>query len=340
MALVETETGFAGRREAGQNDAMKTLRAAVIGTGYLGALHAAKYAACEGVKLVGVADLDRLRAERVAAAHGCRAVRDFRALLGEVDLVSVAVPTHAHHAVARECLAAGVHVLLEKPIARTLQEADALIALAAKRGVHLGVDHLERFNPAFASLARRVGRPLFIEAERLSHFKQRGTDVDVVLDLMIHDIDLVLALVDAEVAALSACGFRVLTDSPDIADARIEFRDGRVATLSASRVSQAPVRKLRAFGHARYGSADLQNARLRLVRRSRGSAILEEERSFPGADALGASIRAFVSAVRCGARPPVPGEAGRNALALALEVRRQIGRRVARLVRSTQAGRR
>ncbi|HXF67369.1 MAG TPA: Gfo/Idh/MocA family oxidoreductase [Burkholderiales bacterium] len=315
---------------------MKTLRAAVIGTGYLGALHAAKYSACRGVKLVGAADLVAARAARVARAHGCRAVRDFRELLREVDLVSVAVPTRAHYAVARECLAAGVHVLLEKPIARTLHEADALIALARSRGVCLGVDHLERFNPAFATLAARVGRPLFIEAERLSHFKQRGTDVDVVLDLMIHDIDLVLALVGSEVASLSACGFRVLTDSPDIADARIEFADGRVASLSASRVSQIPVRKLRAFGRARYGSADLQNARLRLVRRGRGAAIVEEERAFSRADALGASIRAFVAAVRRGRTPPVSGQDGRRALALALEVRRQIGERVARLSRTAR----
>jgi predicted dehydrogenase len=310
---------------------MKTVRAAVIGAGYLGTLHAAKYAACHGVELVGVADLVFTRAGRVAAAHGCRAVRDFRLLLREVDLVSIAVPTRAHYAVAHECLAAGVHVLLEKPITRTLAEADALIALAHSRGVHLGVDHLERFNPAFTVLAGQVARPLFIEAERLSHFKQRGTDVDVVLDLMIHDIDLVLALIGSEVASLSACGFRVLTAFPDIADARIEFADGRVASLSASRVSQVPVRKLRAFGRARYGSADLHNARLRLVRRGRGAAIVEQERAFPGADALGASVRAFVAAVRRGRTPPVSGADGRRALALALEVRRQIGERVVRL---------
>ncbi len=308
---------------------MKELHAAVIGAGYLGSLHAEKYAACDGVKLIGVADVVAARANRIAARHGCRATQDFRELLPAADLVSVAVPSEAHYAVVRDCLAAGVHVLVEKPIARTLEEADSLVAQAASRRICLAVDHLERFNPAFAELRALLARPLFVEAERLAGFQGRGADVDVVLDLMVHDIDLVLAMVPNDIVSVSGCGFKVLTDSVDIANARIEFAGGQVANLSASRVSQAPVRKLRAFGHDLYVSADLHSARLRIVRRPAGAAVVEEECTFPGVDMLGASIRSFIEAVREGRAPDVSGADGRRALALALKIRRMIDARLA-----------
>lgn len=310
---------------------MKKLRAAVIGVGYLGQYHAEKYAACEGLELVGVADIDGARAREIAARHRCRAVTDFRELLPAVDLVSVAVPTAAHYAVARECLAAGVHVLVEKPITRTLEEADTLVALARSRGSCLAVGHLERFNPAFAALSAMLSQPLYLESERLSAFKTRGADADVVLDLMIHDIDLVFALARAEVASVSACGFNVLTDSVDIANARIEFADGMVANLSASRVSQTPVRKLRAFGFDRYVSADLQNAQLRVVRRADDGEVVQEEQAFQDRDALRIVVESFVAAVRENRAPAVSGVDGRRALALALEVRRLVDERRARL---------
>lgn len=310
---------------------MRKLRAAVIGVGNLGRHHAAKYAACDAVELAGVADTLEPRAREVAARYGCRAVRDYRELLSGVDLVSVAVPTDRHYEVARACLEAGVHVLVEKPIARTLEEADALIALAALRGAHLAVGHIERYNPAFAALREMLARPVFIEAERLAQFQPRGTEVDVVLDLMVHDIDLVLSMANSPIAVVSACGFEVITDSIDIASARIEFADGSVANLSASRVSQAAVRKIRAFGRDVYASADLRGPRLKIVRRKDGMQIGAEERVFPDADALRDEIDSFVAAVREGREPAVPGADGRRALALGLEVSRLIAERLARL---------
>jgi predicted dehydrogenase len=309
----------------------KTLRAAVVGVGYLGQFHAEKLAALKGVELVAVADADAARARHVAAKHGCAAHADPLELIAGVDLVSVAVPTELHHAVAHGFLDAGVHVLLEKPIAKTLEEADALVALAKKRGALLAVGHLERFNPAFRALAAAVQKPLFVDCERLSGFKQRGIDVDVVLDLMIHDLDLVLSLAKSELAQVSACGFQVLTDSIDIANVRLEFADGCVANLSASRVSQQPVRKLRAFQHDRYASADLQAGKLRVASRDpRKGGIVEDEDAFDDRDALRAEIANFVDAVRGGRPPLVTGEDGRRALALALEVGRLVRARLER----------
>jgi predicted dehydrogenase len=309
----------------------KQLRAAVVGVGYLGQFHAEKLAALKDVELVAVADADAARARQIAAKHGCEAQADPRALLGEVDLVSIAVPTEHHHEVALAFLDAGVHVLVEKPITRTLEEADALLAAARANGVLLAVGHLERFNPAFRALAATLERPLFIDCERLSGFKQRGIDVDVVLDLMIHDLDLVLSMASSEIGQVSACGFQVMTDSIDIANVRIEFASGCVANLSASRVSQSPVRKLRVFQTDLYASADLQAGKLRVVRRdTRGGAIAEDQSGFDDRDALRAEIENFVAAVRSGRPPLVSGEDGRRALALALEVSRLVRARLER----------
>ena len=289
----------------------KKLRAAVVGVGYLGQFHAEKLAALKDVELVAVADADAARAKHVAAKHGCAAHTDPLELIAGVDLVSIAVPTELHHAVARGFLDAGVHVLVEKPIARTLGEADALVALALKRGALLAVGHLERFNPAFRALAAILERPLFIDCERLSGFKQRGIDVDVVLDLMIHDLDLVLSMARSEIGQVSACGFQVMTDSIDIANVRIEFASGCVANLSASRVSQSPVRKLRVFQTDQYASADLQAGRLRVVRRdARGGAITEDESGFDDRDALRAEIENFVAAVMLKVAPSTSANAG------------------------------
>ena len=309
----------------------KTLRAAVVGVGYLGQFHAEKLAAAPGVELAAVVDADPARAKNIAAKHGCRALTDPGALAGEVDLVSIAVPTEHHHAAALPFLEAGVHVLVEKPIATTLAEADALIAAAKKSRALLAVGHLQRFNPAFRALAAAFAKPLFIDCERLSGFKQRGIDVDVVLDLMIHDLDLVLSLAGSEVAQVSACGFQVLTDSIDIANVRIEFADGCVANLSASRVSQQPVRKLRVFQHDRYASADLQAGKLRIARRdAKQGGIVEDASAYDDRDELRAEIANFVDAVRGGRPPLVAGEDGRRALALALEVGRLVRVRLER----------
>jgi predicted dehydrogenase len=311
--------------------AKKKLRAAVVGVGYLGQFHAEKLAAAPGVELAAVADADPARARAIAAKHGCAAHEDPRALIGAVDLVSIAVPTARHHAVTLPFLEAGVHVLVEKPIATSLEEADAMIAAARKSGALLAVGHLQRFNPAFRALAEAVGKPLYIECERLAGFKSRGIDVDVVLDLMIHDLDLVLSLARGELAQVSACGFQVLTDSIDIASVRLEFADGCVANLSASRVSQQPVRKLRVFQADGYASADLQAGKLRIVRRdARSGGVAEDAADFTDRDELRAEIANFVAAVAGGRAPLVGGEDGRRALALALEVGRLVQARLER----------
>jgi len=307
-----------------------TLRTAAIGVGYMGRFHAQKLAAVEGSGLIAVADADLARAREVASEVGTQPIADFRRLLGQIDAACVAVPTERHHEVVGACLDAGVHVLVEKPLARTVAEADDLLARARAKRLVLQVGHLERFNPAFRALAAEPTPALFIDIERLAPFRSRGTDVDVVLDLMIHDLDLVLALARAEVEGVSACGFRVITDAIDIANARIEFADGSVASVSASRVSQAAVRKLRVFRHDHYVSADLQGHRLRHARRADGG-IEETESSFERVDALRVQTEAFLRAVRQGSAPEVSGEEGRRALALALRVGELVRERLERV---------
>ena len=312
---------------------MTKLRTAVIGVGYMGKFHAEKFAASGDAQLVAVVDADGVRAEQIAGSLGCGHATDYRQLLHRLDAACVAVPTERHHAVVRDCLEAGVHVLVEKPLSRTLEEADSLLELARARGLVLQVGHLQRFNPAFQALAAQGGRPLFIDIERLAPFKARGTDVDVVLDLMIHDLDLVLALAKAPIEQVSASGFRVLTEAIDIANARIEFTDGCIASVSASRVSQSPVRKLRVFRHDAYVSADLQEQRLRHVRKGAEgdtAGIVESEQVFARADELRAQAQAFFQAVRGRTAPLVTGEQGRQALALALQVGRLVEERLAR----------
>jgi predicted dehydrogenase len=319
---------------------MTPLRAAVIGVGYLGRFHAEKLASMHGVRLVAVADVNLERAQAVAAAHGCEAHADHRALLGAVDAVCVVVPTELHHPVTADFLRAGAHVLVEKPIARTLAEADDLIALAAAHRRVLQVGHLQRFNPAFRALERSIGRPIFIETERLSGFKERGVDVDVVLDLMIHDLDLVLAMTKRDPVSVSACGASVMTDSIDLANARLEFADGCVANLSASRASQAAVRKLRAFHAGGYLSADLQAGRLRLVKRgAEPGAMAQEEFTFDERDELRTEIEAFVAAVSGRGPALVSGDEGRRALALALEIGRLVHQRAEHFAAAQEGGR-
>jgi predicted dehydrogenase len=306
------------------------LNVAVIGAGHMGRYHAEKFARCEGVRLAAVVDADPARAAKLAEAYGCAARTDLAGLGGEAQAAVVAVPTDRHYEVTLACLRQGLHVLVEKPIAPTLEQADALIAAAEARGVVLQVGHVERFNKAFRALAARMDRALFVEAERLSGFKQRGAEVDVVLDLMIHDLDLAVALAGAPVAQVSACGFRVLTHDIDIANARIEFANGCVASLSASRVSQAAVRKLRVFQPDEYVSADLQAGKLRYVR-SNGGDIEQTEESHVGGDALAAQAEAFVAAVRHGESVQVSGRSGRGVLDLALQVGRLIRERLQKL---------
>ena len=308
---------------------MPKTRVAVLGAGYMGKFHAEKFGAIPEVELVAVVDADAQRAAEVARGVKCAYTTDYRTVLGKIDAACVAVPTEKHYEIVRACLESGVHVLVEKPVARTLEEADDLLARARARKRVLQVGHLQRFNPAFQALAADPAKPLFIDIERLAPFKARGTDVDVILDLMIHDLDLALALARAPLEQVSASGFRVLTGAIDIANARLEFADGSIASLSASRVSQAPVRKMRVFRHDAYTSADLQGQKLRHVRRDE-TGVQETEESFERKDELQAQAEAFVRAVQGGEAPQASGEQGRQVLALALQVAKLVDERLAR----------
>ena len=308
-------------------DKKKKLRAAVIGVGYLGRFHAQKYASLDDVDLVGVVDASRERAEEVAAEVGTAAFTDYRRLLDSVDLVSIVVPTQHHYPVARDCLEAGCHILLEKPITQSVEEADHLIRLAEDRGLVFQVGHLERFNPAVLALEGVLKNPLFIESHRLAPFKTRGTDVTVVLDLMIHDIDIILSMVPSEIKLVNSMGVPVLSEEVDIANARLQFENGCVANVTASRVSRDAVRKIRIFQSDAYISIDYQARKISIFRKDGGGApvpglpnVSMEEKSFEQSDALLAEIRAFVDAVRDGTAPVVTGEDGKRALELALQI--------------------
>jgi predicted dehydrogenase len=304
------------------------LRCAVIGTGYLGKFHADKYAALPDCELVAVVDTASAAAAEVAAKHGCRALSNYRDLLGQVDAVSIAAPTSLHYTIARDLLDAGIHVLVEKPITVTVAQADELVALAEQRGVKLQVGHLERFNAALLGLDLTSEQPLFIEVHRLAPFNPRATDVSVVLDLMIHDIDILLNLVDSELERIDTKGVKVLTDDIDIANARLQFANGCVANVTASRVSLKRERKLRMFLPRAYVTVDFQNRVL--TRHRTGDAemfpgvpeIVSEETVFEDGDALLAEIRHFVRCIRHNEQPLVDGHAGRRALATAIEISR------------------
>ena len=305
---------------------MKKVRVAVIGAGHMGRYHAQKFASCEGAELAAVVDAD---ASRAAAFPGKPFFRDYREVLDLADAAVIAVPTDGHYPIARACIAHGLHVLIEKPIAATLAQADALIRLAKKRKVVLQVGHVERFNRGFAAISARLDRLMYIETERLAPFKNRGVEVDVVLDLMIHDLDLVGALARSEVKRLSASGFRVLTRDIDIATAHIEFASGCVANLSASRVSQAAVRKLRMFQRGLYLSADLQSGAARYITQSAGQ-VQQTEENYAGGDALAEQARSFVFSIKKKRPAAVSGEDGRRALKLALDVARLVRERLKR----------
>ncbi len=311
---------------------MTRLRCAVVGAGYLGRFHAQKYAGLPDCELVGIADPAPEARARLETELGVRCVADHRELLGRVDAVSVVTPTASHHAVARDFLAAGAHVLVEKPITATADEARDLIAVAAGRGLVLQVGHLERFNPVIRAAADELAAPRFIESNRLAPFKPRGTDVSVVLDLMIHDIDLVEHIVRSPISSIDAIGAPVFTDEIDIANARIRFANGCVADVTASRISLKAERKLRVFQADSYLSIDLQQKLLTIVRKP---ATLEEgvppkvdieERSFEQGDALADEIRSFVDAVGRGARPVVTGEDGLRALETATRIAELVNR--------------
>jgi len=308
---------------------MKKIKVGVIGVGSLGQHHARVFAELTGVRLVGVADVDRARAVTIAGRHGCRAVTDYRELLPDVEAVSVVTPTLLHHVIARACLEAGRHVLVEKPLAATVEEARDLVAAASDRDVTLQVGHIERFNAAFRATRGAIKEPTLIECRRWAPFTSRGADVDVVLDLMVHDLDLVLGLISAPVQEIQASGVSILSPTTDVAQARVVFQNGCVATFSANRVAQSKVREVRILQPEGYVVIDLAQQTARVGRRTMGTSgryeVLTEQVRGDGREPLKLELEAFVDAVRNGAQPLVSGREGAAALELAYAIINAIG---------------
>ncbi len=316
----------------------------VIGLGHLGSLHAKMLAQAEGAQLVGVFDVNAERCAEVAASHGTRACASVEELLAAVEAVSIATPTSNHYDTARMAIEAGKHVFLEKPITETVEQARALNALAAERGVSVQVGHIERFNPAIVALDALEIAPLFVESHRLAQFNPRGTDVAVVLDLMIHDIDIILSLVRSEVVSIDASGLAVVSDTADIANARLKFANGCVANITASRISQNRMRKMRLFQRNAYISIDFlqgQSEVFRLVDadadvtptymlgmieqgKVKRNIVFEQPPVPTDHNPLKYELQLFVNAVRNGTRPIVDGIAAQHALEVAEEIVRRI----------------
>lgn len=300
-------------KEAGD----QRLRAAVVGVGYYGSFHAEKYATLPGCDLVGVADHNREHGERAADEYEVPYYAHHRDLIGKVDVVSVVVPAKGHYEVARDLLEAGIHVLVEKPITRTTEEAQALIELAEEKGLVLQVGHLERFNPAFQALPENLRSPDYIESHRLTPFPRRNADVSVVLDLMIHDIDLVLALTRSPISSIQAKGVCVFSDALDLVNAVIHFESGAVANLTASRASNQPQRTLHLFQQNAYSTLDLHAKDLFMQHRQGDNDIAVEEVRCENEDILRTEVNAFLEAARTGTAPKVSGQDGLDALATA-----------------------
>ncbi len=317
----------------------------MAGVGHLGSLHARIYAGLPGAELAGVFDLDRELAREVAARHGVRAFSSLEELAAEAEAVSLAVPTDAHHELGCALLKAGCHLLVEKPIAASIAQAAELVALAEERALVLQVGHVERFNPALLSAAGQLDGVLYLESERLAPFNPRGTEVPVVLDLMIHDIDIILSIVRRRVLTVAALGLPVFTSSVDIANARLEFEGGAVASVSASRASMEKVRKMRFFAPDRYLSVDLLQRGVQLYRKRPGaSPSLDRRAANPGPasmlelvsreelpvdttrEPLAMELESFLSCVSGGLPPVVSGRDGLQALEVAERIMEAIGR--------------
>ena len=304
----------------------KKLKMGVAGVGHFGKFHAAKIAASPAADLVAVADSDGERARNVAALYGVSGFADPLDMAGLIDAVTIAVPTKAHFEVAQCFLDAGVHVLLEKPITDNLDDARRLVALAEEKNLVLQIGHLPRFSGAAEFLRRHLDNPLFIESLRIAPFKPRGTDVSVVLDLMIHDLDFILSLVRVPIASIDAAGAPVFSDSEDIANARVKFENGCIANITASRISLKTERQMRIFQAAAYIAVDFDKRKTRIVGKKNAGPIAGindvqmEEESYEEVDELEREIEAFIAAVQGGTPPVVSGQDGLRALEAALSV--------------------
>ena len=309
---------------------MRKIKTAVIGVGYLGKFHADKYATLPNSQLIAVVDPNADTVKTIAAKLNVDGLIDYQPLLGKVEAVSIAAPTTLHHKIAKDFLSHGSHVLIEKPITVTVEEADELIALAKKNNLLIQVGHLERFNAAILDLDKEISKPVFIESHRLAPFNPRATDVNVVLDLMIHDIDIILDIVHSDVKSIAASGAKILTNSVDIANVRLEFENGCVANVTASRVSMKTERKMRLFQQDSCITVDFQNRAMKMY--SKGDKemfpgipeIVSLESVYENNDALKVEIIAFLDSIENGTPVKVNGEAGRRALATAMQISKLI----------------
>lgn len=305
---------------------MPKVKVAVIGTGHLGSIHAKVYRDIQDCQLVGVCDINQERLKQVSSSLGVAAYSDYRDILGQAEAVSVATPTNSHSEIASYFLKNGVHTLVEKPFTTSLKEADKLIRIARMNRAILQVGHIERFNSAFWATKKLIKEPRFIECHRLSPFPNRSLDVGAVLDIMIHDIDIVLGLVLTKIKKIEAVGVGVLTRFEDIANARISFQNGCVANLTASRVSDETMRKIRIFQKDTYISLDYKDAKASVYKKD-GNAITKEDLPIEKEQPLQKELLSFIECVRENKEPLVTGEVARQALKAALQIQGQIWRK-------------
>jgi predicted dehydrogenase len=317
------------------DDIDKKIRIGVIGVGYLGKYHLEKYLGIEGVDVVGVCDTNEQIGMKIGADYGVPYILDYRQLFGMVDAVSVVVPTVHHHRVAVDFLNAGIDVFVEKPITTNLIEAQSLIDTAESRGLILQVGHLERFNPAVLALEGTMREPMFIESHRLSPFPDRSVDIDVILDLMIHDIDIILNIVKSPISHIDAVGVPIITSQVDIVNARLNFESGCVANVTASRVSAEKMRKIRIFQSDAYISIDYAAQKITVYKRvdggNDGISIIRQDIEISHSDYLGDEIKSFVNAVRTRSNPSVTGRDGKRALEVAMMIKERLEESMTRL---------
>lgn len=306
----------------------KKIKIGVVGIGHLGNYHLQKYSKLENCEIVAVADTIIEQARKAADIYKCAAYSDHREMIGKVDAVSIAVPTGEHYRVARDFLAAGIDVLIEKPICSTLEEADELIKLARDKNLILQVGFVERFNPAIMALEKVIEKPMFIESHRLHPFFERGTDVDVILDLMIHDLDIILKFVDSPLASVEAVGVPVLSSKIDISNVRLSFATGCVANITASRISVKTMQKIRFFGIEGYHSVDCQKREILSLGKRKNEAgkieIYQNNIEVGSHDPLEEEIRSYIDAVTSRTRPLISGEDARKSLDLAINIIRKM----------------
>ena len=317
---------------------MRKLQFGVVGVGYIGELHAQKYASMEDIDLAGLADIDFNRAKEMACKYDTKAYRSHTELLQNVDGLSLAVPTVSHFRIARDILNHGTHLLIEKPITLSLRDADNLIKLANDNNIILQTGHIERFNPAIVKMEPILSTPIYIESQRLSSLTKRGTDVDVVLDLMIHDLDIILHIVNSDIKEIDAFGAPVMTHKIDIANAKIIFTNGTIANLTANRHSHESIRAIRVLQLDNYISVDYGKRKLSITEIKKDGKNFDQfspdsckEKSFPDSDPLSDQIRSFIDSIKNGTEPKVSGVDGRNALSAALSIVDQIEKKYSEL---------